>query len=104
MRYSRLTAAHPSQARTASGALAKHELAALPCVGSEGASMLISRRALLTSGAAAAGLATLGPARLFPQEAAASLRPLTGDVVPISRDEHLARIAKAQRLMGEAGL
>ena len=29
---------------------------------------------------------------------------MTGDVVPIGRDEHLARIAKAQRLMRAHGL
>ena len=28
---------------------------------------------------------------------------MTGDVVPIGRDEYLARIAKAQRLMASAG-
>jgi hypothetical protein len=66
--------------------------------------MLISRRSLLATGAATAGLAALGPARLFAQEAARSLRPMTGDVVPISGSEHLARIAKAQQLMGRAGL
>jgi Xaa-Pro dipeptidase len=65
---------------------------------------MISRRNLLAAGAASAGLAVLGPARLLAQPAANELRPMTGDVVPIGRDEHLARIAKAQRLMGEAGL
>jgi Xaa-Pro dipeptidase len=65
--------------------------------------MLTSRRDfLITSGAAAALLSA--PARLLAQEAAATLRPMTGDVVPISRDEHLARIARAQRLMADAGL
>ena len=66
--------------------------------------MLTSRRDLLTMGAAAAGIAALGPARLFAQEAAAALRPMTGDVAPIGRDEYLARIDKARRLMGEAGI
>jgi Xaa-Pro dipeptidase len=66
--------------------------------------MLINRRTLLAAGAATAGLTIFGPARLLAQEAAPELRPMTGDVVPISRDEHLARIAKAQLLMGEAGL
>ncbi|HST35208.1 MAG TPA: Xaa-Pro peptidase family protein [Allosphingosinicella sp.] len=62
---------------------------------------LTSRRAFL-AGAAAASLA---PWRLLAQEAAASgLAPMTGNVVPIGRDEHLARIAKAQRLMAEAGI
>ena len=64
--------------------------------------MLTSRRDFLAMSGAAALLS--GPARLFAQEAAATLRPMNGDVVPISREEHLARIARAQRLMGEAGL
>src|SRR5437868_1186208 len=64
--------------------------------------MLTSRRNFLAMSGAAALLT--GPARLFAEEASSSLRPMTGDVVPIGRDEHLARIAKAQRLMGEAGL
>src|SRR5215217_5696590 len=65
--------------------------------------MLIRRRSLLATGAATAGLAALGPARLLAQPAP-DLASMTGDVVPISRDEHLARVARAQRLMGEAGL
>src|ERR1044072_766365 len=64
--------------------------------------MLTSRRNFLAMSGAAALLS--GPGRLFAQEAAPALRPMTGDVVPIGRDEHLARIARAQRLMGEAGL
>src|ERR1700712_3874928 len=65
--------------------------------------MLISRRDLLATGAATAGLAARGPARLRAQPAP-ELRPMTGGVVPIGRDEHLARIVRAQRLMAEAGL
>ncbi|MEA3047871.1 MAG: Xaa-Pro dipeptidase [Sphingomonadales bacterium] len=61
--------------------------------------MLSSRRRFMAMGAAAAGVAAFAPARLFAQEAASALRPMTGDVVPIGRGEHLARIAKAQRLM-----
>ena len=64
--------------------------------------MLTGRRDFLIMSGAAAMLA--GPARLLAQEAASSLRPMTGDVVPIGRAEHLARIAKARRLMGEAGI
>ena len=64
--------------------------------------MLTGRRDFLAMGGAAALLA--GPGRLFAQEAVAELRPMTGDVVPIARDEYLARIAKAQRLMAEHGL
>jgi Xaa-Pro dipeptidase len=59
--------------------------------------MLTSRRHFLAMGGAAALLA--GPARLFAQEAAASLRPMTGGVVPIAPAEYLARIARAQQLM-----
>jgi Xaa-Pro dipeptidase len=66
--------------------------------------MLTSRRDLLAMGAVAAGIAALAPARLFAQDAAAPLRPMTGDVAPIGRDEHLARIGKARRLMAEAGI
>jgi Xaa-Pro dipeptidase len=63
-----------------------------------------SRRGFIAMGAAAAGMAALGPARLFAQEAASALRPMTGGVVPISRAEHLARIARAQALMRAQGL
>jgi len=64
--------------------------------------MLTSRRHFLAIGGAAALLA--GPGRLFAQQAAAGLSSMTGDVVPIGADEYLARIARAQRLMGEAEL
>jgi Xaa-Pro dipeptidase len=64
--------------------------------------MLSSRRRFMAMGAAAAGVAAFGPAQLFAQEAGATLRPMTGDVVPIPRAEHLARIARAQRLMAAA--
>jgi Xaa-Pro dipeptidase len=65
--------------------------------------MRTGRRQFLI-GAAAAGLATAAPWRLFAQEAAATLRPMTGDVVPIARHEHLARIARAQALMRQHNL
>ena len=64
--------------------------------------MLTSRRTFLAMGGAAALLAR--PSSLFAQEAVAELRPMIGDVVPISREEYLARIAKAQRLMAERGM
>jgi Xaa-Pro dipeptidase len=64
---------------------------------------MLSRRHFLGAGAAA-GLATLAPAALFAQDARAALRPMTGGMVPISRDEHLARIARAQALMRAQGL
>jgi Xaa-Pro dipeptidase len=53
---------------------------------------------VLTAGAAAAA-----PARLFaaPTE---DLKPITGDAKPIGREERLARVAKAQRLMRRHGL
>ncbi len=57
--------------------------------------------------AACAGLAALGPARLLAQAAAPAepaLRPMTGDVVPIGREEYQARIDKARRLMAEHGI
>ncbi|HMG46004.1 MAG TPA: Xaa-Pro peptidase family protein [Allosphingosinicella sp.] len=66
--------------------------------------MLSSRRRFMAMGAAAAGMAALAPVRLFAQEAAGALRPMTGGVVPISRAEHLARIARAQALMRAQGL
>jgi Xaa-Pro dipeptidase len=64
--------------------------------------MLIDRRRFIALGGAAALLAR--PAGTFAQEAAAELRPMTGDIVPIAREEYLARIAKAQRLMAERGM
>ena len=44
------------------------------------------------------------PASAVRAGGAAALEPMTGDVVPIGRDEYLARIAKAQRLMAERGI
>ena len=64
--------------------------------------MRTRRRDVLTIAAAAAGLAALRPARLFASEA--GLKPMTGDVVPISRAEHIARIDKARALMGKHGI
>ena len=54
-------------------------------------------------GAAAAGVAALAPFKAFAQ-AAPELKPMTGDVKPISTEERLARIARAQRLMREQGI
>ena len=65
---------------------------------------MLSRRRFLAAGTAALGLAGLGETLLLAQEAAPELGPMTGDVVPIGRDEYLARIARAQRLMAERGL
>lgn len=66
--------------------------------------MRTSRRGLLKLGAAAATAAALRPVQLFAAEAAGSLEPMTGGVVPIAREEYLARIAKAQRLMTQQGI
>jgi len=66
--------------------------------------MLTSRRDLLMMGAASAGLAAFAPARLLAQEPAPTLAPMTGDVVPIGREEYQARIGKARRLMAEHGI
>jgi Xaa-Pro dipeptidase len=66
--------------------------------------MLTSRRDLLMMSAATAGLAALGPARLLAQAPAPALARMTGDVVPIAREEYLARIGKARRLMAEHGI
>jgi Xaa-Pro dipeptidase len=64
--------------------------------------MLTDRRTFLAAGAAAAALT---PLRLLAQQQAAqTLSSMTGDVVPISREEHQARIGKARRLMGEHGI
>ncbi len=64
----------------------------------------MDRRTFLATGIAAAGLLSIGDRKAFAQQAAAELRPLPGAVVPIGRDEHLARVARAQRLMAEHGL
>ena len=67
--------------------------------------MRFGRREFLYGGCAALGAAAaLRPANLLAQVATPELRPMTGDVVPITRDEYLARIARAQRLMRDNGL
>ena len=65
---------------------------------------MLTRRTFLAGGAAAAGLVSLGDLRAFAQQAANQLQRLPGDVVPIGRDEYLARIVRAQALMAEHGL
>jgi Xaa-Pro dipeptidase len=72
--------------------------------------MSLTRRQFLEAGALGAGAAAVGcaPAPSGTRDAAAvpeaiaALRPMTDGIVPISRDERLARITKAQQLM-EAG-
>ena len=64
--------------------------------------MLTNRRTFIAAGAAAAALS---PFNLHAQgQAAVMLEPMTGDVVPISREEYQARIDKARRLMAQHGL
>jgi Xaa-Pro dipeptidase len=64
---------------------------------------MLDRRGFMFAGAAA-GLAATPLFRAFAQDAGATLRPMTGDAVPISGEEHRQRIARAQRLMAEQGL
>jgi Xaa-Pro dipeptidase len=73
--------------------------------------MGIDRRRFLEVSALGAGAAAAGCAGAAPQAPAseessvpaaiAALQPMTDGIVPISRDERLGRIAKAQRLMEE---
>jgi len=65
---------------------------------------MLSRRGFIATGTAAAGLTWFGPGRAASQEPATTLRPMTDDVVPIGRPEHLARIGRAQALMRAQGL
>ena len=66
--------------------------------------MPISRRHALALGAAAAAGAALSPRLSLAAEAAAGLKPMTGGVKPISRDEYLLRIERARKLMGQHGI
>lgn len=63
---------------------------------------MVSRRGLF--GAAAAGVVTGVAAPALAAPVAPTLFPITGAAQPISREERLARLAKAQRLMGERGV
>ncbi len=63
---------------------------------------MLTRRNFLATGAAAAALTPFG--LHAQQQAAQALTPMTGDVVPVSREEYQARIDKARRLMAEHGL
>ena len=62
---------------------------------------MITRRHALALGAAAIAGGALRPS-LAAQ--ASGLAPMTGDVKPISRDEHLLRIDKARKLMAQHGI
>lgn len=67
--------------------------------------MHFGRREFLYGSVAAIGAgAALSPARIAAQAVVAGLSPMTGDVVPIAREEYLARIARAQLLMRAQGL
>jgi len=65
---------------------------------------MTTRREIVSLGAATAALAILRPQSLFAAEAAASLKSMTRDLVPIAPAEYLARIDKARKLMGELGV
>src|SRR6185369_8427034 len=61
----------------------------------------MERRALLSMAGVTAALAALAPSRVFAQDAATALKPMTGDIKPIERAEYLARIDRARVLMGK---
>jgi len=64
--------------------------------------MRVDRRHFIGFGLAAFGAIATPP--IFAQAPVPELRPMTDGVVPIGAEEHLARIARAQRLMAEQGL
>ena len=61
--------------------------------------MRTNRREFVGMAAATAGVAAVGGGSALAQGAPAELRRITGGVAPISTEERLARIARAQRLM-----
>jgi Xaa-Pro dipeptidase len=61
--------------------------------------MRADRRNFMAMTAAAAGAAAVGAGGALAQGAPGELKPITGGVKPISTEERLARIARAQRLM-----
>jgi Xaa-Pro dipeptidase len=65
--------------------------------------MRASRRQFIGQTLASAAAVTALPPRLFAQPAP-GLTPLTGSVLPIAREEYLARIARAQALMQAQGI
>jgi Xaa-Pro dipeptidase len=70
--------------------------------------MSIGRRDFIGMGLAGLAVSATRPSALLAQPRSvappAELRSITGDVVPISRDERLARVARAQELMRRQGL
>jgi len=65
--------------------------------------MNLNRRQMLAS-AAALGAATLYPRALFAAAASSGLKSMTEGIKPIGRDEYLARIDKARKLMRQMGI
>src|SRR6478736_4254155 len=65
--------------------------------------MNLNRRQILAS-AAAMGASALYPRALLAADAATGLKSMTTDIKPIGRDEYLARIAKARKLMRQMGI
>ncbi|MCJ9430557.1 M24 family metallopeptidase [Kordiimonas marina] len=67
--------------------------------------MSVSKRDFLKlAGATAAGAAFMAAPSRGASASEPALKPITGDAKPISREERLARVAKAQRLMAEKGI
>jgi Xaa-Pro dipeptidase len=71
--------------------------------------MLLNRRSFIKTAAGTAGAALMASACKTDQSVASEtpisrLTPMTGDVVPVSDEERLQRIEKAQRLMVDSGL
>jgi Xaa-Pro dipeptidase len=65
----------------------------------------MKKRDFLKLSGAMAGVAVVGACeRNNPQSSEPVLQSITGDAIPISAEERLARIAKAQRLMQELGI
>jgi len=65
--------------------------------------MNLNRRQMLAS-AAVLGAATLYPSALFAAAASSGLKSMTEGIKPIGRDEYLARIDKARKLMRQMGI
>jgi Xaa-Pro dipeptidase len=66
---------------------------------------MVSRRGFFGAAAGAGLIGAGATARAAtPPVSGTGLKPITGDAKPISRNERLARLAKAQRLMAERGV
>jgi Xaa-Pro dipeptidase len=64
----------------------------------------MKRRQVLSMAGVTAALAALEPGRLFAEDSASDLKPMTGDLKPIERAEYLSRINRARALMGQHGI